>query len=542
MENAEATWEDKAEEVKPAEAPTTEAAPEHKDEPVVGEEEKPKDESTNEVAKEETAASETKEEEAPKETPAEPKESAVEEGASAGEGEKEPEEEVIVIPEEPEDPRDHLSVVFIGHVDAGKSTIAGNVLYLTGQVDQRTIEKYQQEAKEKAGSSWYLAFIMDTNEDERAKGKTVEVGRAHFETEKRRFTILDAPGHKNYVPNMIGGASQADVGILVISARKGEFETGFDRGGQTREHTMLAKTLGVHQLVVAINKMDDKTVSWGKDRYDEIVGKLTPFFKQSGFRPKDVTYLPVSGIGGENVKFPPAEGVCPWYTGPPLLQILEEIPLPKRDPKAPLRIPVLDKLKDSGKLVIQGKVESGSMYLGQKVIIMPGKKAGKVLSLATDLKEIRRAGPGENVRFTISNVTEDHIRTGFVVCDDVSPILAVPQFEAQIAILDLLPHKPIFSPGYQAVFHCHTAVEECTIKMLLYEVDRKTNKPGKKKPKFVKKGGMVMVRIEVSQPVCIETYKAFPQLGRFTLRDEGKTIAVGTVTRLPQVRKAEGSA
>jgi len=251
--------------------------------------------------------------------------------------------------------------------------------------------------------------------------------------------------------------------------------------------------------------------------------------------------LPLSGISGEHVQQKLSSATCPWYSGPSLLQLLDDLPLPKRDPKGPLRIPILDKLKDAGKLVIQGKVESGTIALGQKVVIMPGKKAGKVLSLATDLKEIRRAGPGENIRFTLSNITEDHIRTGFVVCDEAQPILAVPQFEAQIAILDLLPHKPIFSPGYQSVFHCHTCVEECTVKALIHEVDKKANKPGKKKPKFVKKGSMCVVRIEVTQPVCIETYKSFQQLGRFTLRDEGKTIAVGTVTRLPQVRKAEGS-
>ena len=190
-----------------------------------------------------------------------------------------------------------------GHVDAGKSTLSGSILYITENVDKRTIERYEKEAKERNRESWFLAFIMDTNEEERAKGKTVEVGKAHFETDAKRYTILDAPGHKNYVPNMIMGASQADVGVLVISARKGEFETGFDRGGQTREHAMLAKTLGVSFLVVVVNKMDDPTVMWSKERYDECVKKLRPFLKSCGFTIKrEVKFIPISGLTGANVK------------------------------------------------------------------------------------------------------------------------------------------------------------------------------------------------------------------------------------------------
>lgn len=435
------------------------------------------------------------------------------------------------------DPRDHLSIVLIGHVDAGKSTTAGNLLFLTGQVDQRTIEKYEKEAKEKAGGSWYLAFIMDTNEDERAKGKTVEVGRAHFTTETRRFTILDAPGHKNYVPNMIGGAACADVGILVISARINEFEAGFDKGGQTREHTMLAKTLGVSRLVVVINKMDDKSVMWSKERYDSILQKLQPFLKQVGFGPKDVSMLPISGITGANLLQPLDASVCDWYQGPSLVQVLDGLRPPKRDPAAALRIPILDRIKDAGKVFIEGKVESGTVRVGQKVVVMPTKQAGVVLSVASDFApDLDGAAAGEYVRIVVSGVSDDQIRAGFVVCDAEHPIVAVPQFEAQLAVIDLLEHKPIISPGYTAVFHAHTAVEECTIKLILGTIDKKTGEVSKQKPKFVKKGAFVSARIQLTQPVCLDTYKDFPQLGRFTLRDEGKTIAIGKVTRLPGAR------
>jgi len=457
---------------------------------------------------------------------------------SLGDDEGEEEEEVVEVKPKVSKPlvkdsRDHLNIVFIGHVDAGKSTIAGQILLLTGMVDQRTIEKFDKLAKELKRESWYIAFIMDTNEEERQKGKTVEVGRAFFSTEKRRFTILDAPGHKNYVPNMIGGAAQADVGILVISARKGEFETGFERGGQTREHAMLAKTLGVNSLVVLINKMDEKTANWSKERYDDIQEKLNPFLKSLGFNiQKNVTYIPVSGLSGINLKVPIDPAICPWYKGPPLITILEQMPLPKRPPDGALRIPILDKYKESGKVIIQGKVEAGCVKLGQKVIIMPNKEVGEVTFLGTDVDEREECGPGENVRITAQGVRPDTISTGFVICDEAHALKPVSKFEAQIFIVGLLQHKPIFSAGYECVLHIHTATEEVTILKIVSGVDPKTGKPNNQKPQFVQEGGTVIAHLQTSQPVCIETYKDFPQLGRFTLRDEGKTIAIGKILRL----------
>ena len=210
--------------------------------------------------------------------------------------------------------KEHLNIVFIGHVDAGKSTMGGNLLFITGMVDKRTMEKYEREAKDAGRESWYLSWALDSTPQERLKGKTVEVGRGYFETSARRYTILDAPGHKTFVPSMISGAAQADVAILVISARKGEFETGFERGGQTREHIMLVKTAGVSKVVVAINKMDDTTVKWQKSRYDEIKDKLIPFVKAAGFNPKtDVTFIPVSAYTGTNLKDRVPEDVCNWW-------------------------------------------------------------------------------------------------------------------------------------------------------------------------------------------------------------------------------------
>jgi peptide chain release factor subunit 3 len=210
--------------------------------------------------------------------------------------------------------KEHLNIVFVGHVDAGKSTMGGNLLFITGMVDKRTMEKYEKEAKEAGRESWYLSWALDSTPQERLKGKTVEVGRAYFETNARRYTILDAPGHKTFVPSMISGAAQADVAILVISARKGEFETGFEKGGQTREHVMLIKTAGVSRVVIVINKMDESTVEWDQGRYEEIKAKLTPFIKGAGFNPKtDATFIPVSAFTGANLKDRVPKSVCAWY-------------------------------------------------------------------------------------------------------------------------------------------------------------------------------------------------------------------------------------
>jgi len=255
-------------------------------------------------------------------------------------------------------------MVFIGHVDSGKSTISGNLMFLMGVVDQRTIQKYKEEAKDKNRESWWLAYVMDVNEEEKKKGKTVEVGRATFDTPKKRWTIFDAPGHKNYVPNMIMGAALADFGTLVISGKRGEFESGFDLDGQTREHVQLAKSLGIHKLIVAVNKMDEPSVKWGKDRYQEILASLKPFIASCGYDPeKDCHFVPVSGLNGDNLKEPVAKTVCNWYQGPTFLDIIDDLELPPRDANGPLRIPVLDKMRDRG-TVMFGKIESGTVSIG----------------------------------------------------------------------------------------------------------------------------------------------------------------------------------
>jgi peptide chain release factor subunit 3 len=439
------------------------------------------------------------------------------------------------------DPREHLNLVFIGHVDAGKSTLSGSILYITENVDKRTIERYEKEAKERNRESWFLAFIMDTNEEERAKGKTVEVGKAHFHTDIKRYTILDAPGHKNYVPNMIMGASQADVGVLVISARKGEFETGFDRGGQTREHAMLAKTLGVSFLVVVINKMDDPTVEWSKDRYDECVQKLKPFLKGCGFVIKrEVKFIPISGLKGNNVKDEVDASICPWWKESwssgenntkksTLISLLDSLEISGRDATAPLRVPILDRYTDRGTIAM-GKVESGVVRPGMKVTLMPTRAEFKVDAVWANEDPVSAARPGENILVKLAGANTDDVRKGFVMCTQPA-CRSVDKIICQIYILDMPENTRIMTAGFSAMFHAHTCEEECTI-LKIFET---TNAKGLivKGARFASVGMTCICMIQLAQTVPVETYADYPFLGRFTLRTEGKTIAIGKINKLP---------
>lgn len=431
------------------------------------------------------------------------------------------------------DPRSHLNVVFIGHVDAGKSTTCGSILYLCNCVDERTIEKYKKEAVDKNRESWFLAYIMDTSDEEKAKGKTVEVGRASFETENRRFTVLDAPGHKSYVPNMISGASQADIAVLIISARKGEFETGFERGGQTREHAQLAKTLGVEKLIIAVNKMDDPSVGWKQERYDEIVTKLSPFLKQASFKQDQLFFLPMSGLTGDNVK--ERQKTPAWYSGPSLLGLMDSLPPPDRNANLPLRIPMLDGYRDMGAIMSIGKVEQGTVRPGTKAIVMPIAQKCTIVSVYINDEEVQYAQCGENVTMKMNGITEDVLNKGYVLCVASSPLRAVAKFKAQLQVLELPEERPVLTSGYRAVIHVHTASEECEI-LKLYEAiigmgkkDRKTEK----NPRFVREGAVLTCSIQLMRSISVEAFASLSQLGRFTLRDEGRTIAIGRITQLP---------
>ncbi|XP_050422027.1 eukaryotic peptide chain release factor GTP-binding subunit ERF3A isoform X2 [Adelges cooleyi] len=430
---------------------------------------------------------------------------------------------------EPKAKKEHINIVIIGHVDAGKSTIGGQIMALTGMVDKRTLDKYEKEAKERSRESWYLSWALDTNQEEREKGKTVEVGRAYFETEKKHFTILDAPGHKSFVPNMIGGTAQADLAVLVISARKGEFETGFDRGGQTREHAMLAKTAGVKHMVVLINKMDDPTVLWSKARYEECRDKILPYLRKLGFNvAKDLTFMPVSGQTGLGLKDQVDESICPWYRGPAFIPFIDGLPLLNRRSDGPFIMPVVEKYKDMG-TVLMGKVESGEAKKSQSLLIMPNRTHVIVDQLWSDDEEVSSVGPGENIKVKLKGIEEEDVSPGFILCDPIHPVKTCRIFDGQVVILE---YKSIICAGYSAVMHIHCVAEVVEVKALICLVDRKTGLKSNMRPRFVKQDQVVIMRLECSGVVCLEEFKLFPQMGRFTLRDEGKTIAIGKVLKI----------
>ncbi|CAK4033452.1 Eukaryotic peptide chain release factor GTP-binding subunit [Lecanosticta acicola] len=429
--------------------------------------------------------------------------------------------------------KEHVNVIFLGHVDAGKSTLGGSILYATGMVDDRTMEKYKRESKELGRESWYLSWALDQTKEERSKGKTVEVGRGFFETEKRRYSILDAPGHKTFVPNMVSGASQADVGVLVISARKGEYETGFEKGGQTREHAMLAKTQGVNQLIVAVNKMDDPTVNWSEDRYKECIAKLTTFLKGLGYNPKsDLTFMPISAQSTLGIRDRVPKDVCPWSEAPSLLEYLDSMRALERKLTAPFMMPIAAKYRDMGTM-IEGKIEAGVIKKENKYLMMPSKAEIQISALYGETEdEIPHATCGDQVRIRIKGAEEEDISVGFVLCSPRRPVHCVQSFEAQIRLLEL---KSILSAGFNCVLHVHSATEEVTFAALLHKLEPKTNRKSKKAPGFAKQGMNIIARLEITSgagSVCVERFEDYPQLGRFTLRDQGQTIAIGKITKL----------
>jgi peptide chain release factor subunit 3 len=415
--------------------------------------------------------------------------------------------------------KEHVNIIFLGHVDAGKSTLGGSILISTGMVDERTLDKYKREAKDAGRETWYISWALDLNKEERAQGKTIEVGRGFFETEKRRYSILDAPGHKTYVPNMIGGASQADVGVLVISARKGEYETGFEKGGQTREHAMLAKTQGVNKLVIVVNKMDDPTVEWSEERYKECTSKLVQFLKGVGYNPKtDIAMMPVSAQTFTGIKERVPKDLAPWYDGPSLLEYLDGMQALERKLNAPFMMPIAAKYKDMGTMV-EGKIESGIIKKENKYIMMPHRQMISISALYGEQEdEIPAATCGDQVRIRLRGVEEEDILPGYVLCSPKRPVHCVSQFEAQVVLLDL---KSIMTAGFNCVLHVHSAQEEVTISALLHKLEKGTGRKSKKAPGFATRGMSIIARLEVTGTagsICVERFEDYPQLGRFTLR------------------------
>ena len=432
-----------------------------------------------------------------------------------------------------------VSIVFVGHVDSGKSTISGSLLYNLGEVDNRAIEKYKREAKVKNRESWFMAYIMDTYEEEREKGKTVDIGKASFTTPHRRFTLLDAPGHSGYIPNLLLGACQADFAGLVISAKKGEFESGFDKQGSTREHTLLLKALGVNHLIVMVNKMDEESVKWSKERYDNIVKTLKPFIHSCGFDvEKNVKWIPISGLTGENLCVPLDKHKCDWYDGPDLIEIMDTIEIPKRDENGPVRVSILDRYKEN-QVYIMGKIESGTIKYGDVYTLMPsGAKITVDWLFNSEEKGVPYALPGENIRIRCKGIdSENEVNRGNILCSNDNLCLTFNVFEAEIQLLEL-PDNLIIAEGFSCMLHYHTFIEECTITPKC-EINRKTKV--ETKVKFVRSQARLKAFVKTKNVLCGEKYETFNNLGRFSMRYEGSTIGIGKILKVKPYKKNNDS-
>ncbi|MGQ9543311.1 MAG: translation elongation factor EF-1 subunit alpha [Candidatus Bathyarchaeia archaeon] len=425
----------------------------------------------------------------------------------------------------------HLNMIVIGHVDHGKSTMTGNLLYQTGYIDAKKIEEYARESeKTGAGETFKFAWVLDSLKEERERGVTIDLSFQKFETPKLFFTIIDAPGHRDFIKNMITGTSQADCAILTVSARKGEFEVGVGPGGQTREHAYLARTLGVNQIAVAITKMDDATVNWSQSRFEECKKELESLLKTVGYDTSKIAFVPVSGWTGDNLTKPSDK--MPWYKGPTLLEVLDSFTIPPKPIDKPLRIPVQDVYSITGVGTVPvGRVETGVLKEGDKIVFMPGNIVGECKSIETHHTKISKAEPGDNIGFNVRGVDKSAIHRGDVVGHPDNPPTVAKEFIGQLIVIH---HPTAIAQGYTPVLHAHTATMAATFAELIAKIDPRTGQVVEQKPAFLKTGDGALVRLRPLNPMVVEPYSEIPQLGRFAVRDMGMTIAVGVVKEVTE--------
>lgn len=418
----------------------------------------------------------------------------------------------------------HMNLVVVGHVDNGKSTTVGHLMVDMGVIDQRTIEEFakQSEATGK-GDTFKYAWVLDSIKDERERGITIDLAFQKFETPKYFYTLIDAPGHRDFIKNMITGASEADAAILVVSVKPGEMEAAIEPGGQGREHAFLARTLGVGQLVVALNKMDD--VGYQEARYKEAKDAIEKMLKLVGYNTAKINFIPISGWKGDNL-IKKSENM-PWYKGPTLSEALDLFEPPEKPIGKPLRIPVQDVYSITGVGTVPvGRVETGKMKPGDKVIVMPSGALGEIKSIETHHTQMDSAEAGDNIGFNLRGVDKKAIKRGDIIGHPDNPPMVAKEFEAQIIVIH---HPTAMAPGYTPVLHAHTAQVAATITEFVAKIDPKTGGTTEQNPKFLKTGDAAIVKIKPVRPLAIENFKEFPEIGRFALRDMGTTIAAGVV-------------
>jgi elongation factor 1-alpha len=438
--------------------------------------------------------------------------------------------------------KQHINIVVIGHVDSGKSTSTGHLIYKCVGIDKRTIEKFEKEAQEMGKGSFKYAWVLDKLKAERERGITIDIALWKFETKTYYVTVIDAPGHRDFIKNMITGTSQADCAVLIVAAGTGEFEAGISKNGQTREHALLAYTLGVKQLIVGVNKMDSTEPPYSKDRFEEIKKEVSTYIKKVGYNPDTVAFVPISGWQGDNMV--EASNNMTWFKGwevkrkrggkeevvkgTTLMEALDAIEPPSRPTDKPLRLPLQDVYKIGGiGTVPVGRVETGILKPGMIVTFAPQNLTTEVKSVEMHHESLPEALPGDNVGFNIKNVSVKEIRRGNVCGDSKNdPPKETDNFMAQVIIMN---HPGEIHAGYSPVLDCHTAHIACKFSELLKKVDRRSGKEIEDAPKMLKSGEAAFVLMNPSKPMCVETFADYPPLGRFAVRDMKQTVAVGVV-------------
>ncbi|WP_114577419.1 translation elongation factor EF-1 subunit alpha [Saliphagus sp. LR7] len=410
----------------------------------------------------------------------------------------------------------HQNLAIIGHVDHGKSTLVGRLLYETGSVPEHVIEQHREEAEEKGKGGFEFAYVMDNLAEERERGVTIDIAHQEFDTDEYYFTIVDTPGHRDFVKNMITGASQADHAVLVVAADDGV-------APQTQEHVFLSRTLGIEKLIVGINKMD--LVDYDQGDYDDVVAEVNQLLDQVNFQVDDNSFIPISAFEGDNIA--ESSENTPWYDGRTLLETLNDLPEKEPPTDAPLRLPIQDVYTISGiGTVPVGRLETGTMNVGDNVSFQPSDVGGEVKTIEMHHEEVPSAGPGDNVGFNVRGIGKDDIRRGDVCGPADDPPSVAETFQAQVVVMQ---HPSVITAGYTPVFHAHTAQVACTIESIDKKMDPSSGEVAEENPDFIQSGDAAVVTIRPQKPLSIEPSSEIPELGSFAIRDMGQTIAAGKV-------------
>jgi len=412
--------------------------------------------------------------------------------------------------------KEHINVAFIGHVDHGKSTAIGRLLYEVGEIPEHIIEKYRKEAQEKGKATFEFAWVMDRLKEERERGLTIDVAHRKFQTDKYYITIVDCPGHRDFIKNMITGASQADAAVLVMDVVE-------KVQPQTREHIFLARTLGINQLIVLINKMD--RVNYDKKEYEAAKEALSKLLKGVGYKVEEIPFIPASAYYGDNITKKSQK--MPWYNGPTLFEAFNLLKPPQKLIDKPLRIPIQDVYSISGVGTVPvGRVESGVLRVGDKVVFEPAGVSGEVKSIEMHHEPIQEAYPGDNIGFNVRGVAKKDLKRGDVAGHPTNPPTVVKDFTAQIVVLQ---HPTAIAVGYTPVIHAHTAQVACKFVQLIKKIDPRSGQVKEENPQFLKTGDAAVVKLEPTKPMVVERVRDIPPLGRFAIRDMGMTIGAGMV-------------